>query len=464
MAVKTDKDLSEFHKAAWLKAMSAMQLRNYGYAVQLLQSVLRTNPDFLDGRKLLRKAAIAKNAGKKGILGGLSSASFSTMKVQGLLKKDPVAAMDAAEKILENDPLNAQANQLLRDAATAAKIPEVAAFALETIIEGNPKDVKIMHELARHHSQHGRPDKAVEIYNKIIAITPNDLAAIKGGKDASAAFSMQSGGWEREETTYRDLIKNKEEAVSLEQSGRSVRSDEMIDQILSELHAKAEREPGVVDTARQIAELYEQKENFESATDWYTYAASLSGDSDLALVRKACDMRLRQFDIAIEAREAFIAANPAADEAKQFAEELATMKAQRAEILLAEARTRVERNPTDFQFRFELGEILFNTGKFQEAIPDLQKARQNPNTRTRAMSLLGQCFMARSMFDLAAKTLADAASELSAMDNTKKDIVYNLGLVYEKMGDKEKCVAHMKQIYEVDYGYRDVAARVEGSY
>ncbi len=464
MAVKTEKDLPEFHKAAWLKAVSAMQLRNYGYAVQLLQSVLKSNPDFLDGRKLLRKAGISKNAGKKGILSGLSSASFSTMKVQGLLKKDPVAALDAAEKILENDPHNAQANQLLRDAALAANLPEVAAFALQTIIEGSPKDTKTMHELARHFLQHGQPDKAVEIYTKITEITPNDLAALKGGKDAAAAHSMQSGGWEREDATYRDLIKNKEEAISLEQKGRIVRSEEMIDQQLAELHAKAEANPGVVDTARRIAELYEQKENFETATEWFAYAASLSGDSDLALVRKAADMRLKQFDMAIEAREAYIAANPGTDEAKQFEEELVTIKAQKAEIVLAEARSRVERNPTDLQFRFELGEILVSTGKFQEAIPDLQKARQNPNVRIRAMSLLGQCFMARSMFDLAAKTLEDAASELTAMDNVKKDIVYNLGLVYEKMGDKEKCIAKMKQIYEVDYGYRDVAARVEGSY
>ena len=50
------------------------------------------------------------------------------------------------------------------------------------------------------------------------------------------------------------------------------------------------------------------------------------------------------------------------------------------------------------------------------------------------------------------------------MDEMKKEIVYNLGLVYERMGDVEKALACMKQIYEVDYGYRDVAQRVESSY
>jgi hypothetical protein len=50
------------------------------------------------------------------------------------------------------------------------------------------------------------------------------------------------------------------------------------------------------------------------------------------------------------------------------------------------------------------------------------------------------------------------------MDAMKKEIVYNLGLIYERMAESDKSLACMKQIYEVDYGYRDVAGRVESSY
>lgn len=304
----------------------------------------------------------------------------------------------------------------------------------------------------------------MDIYNKITEITPNDLAAIKGGKDASAAASMQKGGWEREGSTYRDLLKDEDQAVTLEQQSRVVRSDDMIDQLLEGLRARIEREPDSVDAARKIAELCEQKEDLESASSWYTYAASLTGNSDQALVRKAADLRLKQFDIAIKAREEFIEANPESEEATQYKTELETLAAQRGELLLEEANRRVERNPTDLQFRYELGEILVSLHRYQEAIPELQKARMNPNARIRSMCLLGQCFTARAMYDLAAKTLSDAVSELTLMDAVKKDVVYNLGLVFEKMGDKEKSIACMKQIYEIDYGYRDVAARVEGSY
>jgi len=68
------------------------------------------------------------------------------------------------------------------------------------------------------------------------------------------------------------------------------------------------------------------------------------------------------------------------------------------------------------------------------------------------------------MLDLAMKQFKEAAKEILTMDGTKKEIVYNLGIVYEKMGEREGSLNCMKQIYEADYGYKDVADRVERSY
>jgi len=461
MAVKTEKDLTEGNRATWLKALSAMQLKNYGYTIQLTQALLKNEPAFLTGRQVVRKAAIAKSGGKKS---GMSTASFSLMKVQGMVKKDPLAAIDAIEKILESEPYNQQANLLLRDAAKAADLPEVATFALETIVEGSPRDVKMLHELARHYTESGDADRAVEVYNRIVDLNPADLVAIKGGKDASARASMQKGGWERQDATYRDLIKDKEAAVSMEQQSRVVRSDEMIDQQLAEYGKRYEETPESIDVTRKIAELYEQKGDIANAITWYSYTAGLTNNSDASLVRKAKDLQIRQYDTSITEYQAFIAANPDAEETKPYIEQLTEIKRLRAEFSLDEARRRVERNPTDLNFRFELGEILVNTGNYKDAIQELQKARQNPSARLRAISLLGKCFVERGMLDLAARTLEEAVAELTGMDPTKKDIVYNLGIVYEKMGDKDRYLSNMKQIYEVDYGYRDVAERVESSY
>ena len=183
------------------------------------------------------------------------------------------------------------------------------------------------------------------------------------------------------------------------------------------------------------------------------------------MVRKISDLGVKQTEREIAALEEAVASN--AGDSMALAEKqttLAAAKKRRAEMLIDEARKRVERNPTDLQFRFELGENLMDAGHFREALPELQRARQNPNARLRAMNALGRCYRELGMFDLAGKQLEEAAREIGTMDATKKEIVYNLGLVYEQMGDREKSLGCMKQIYEADYGYKDVAARVESSY
>ena len=107
---------------------------------------------------------------------------------------------------------------------------------------------------------------------------------------------------------------------------------------------------------------------------------------------------------------------------------------------------------------------LLEAGNFGDAITELQKAQQNPNVRLRAMSLLGRCFVQKGMFDMAAARFEAAASEMIAMDVTKKDTLYELGLLYEKMGQKEKYVKCIKEIAEVDYTYKDISERMEKLY
>ena len=114
-----EKDLPDNARALWLKSMHAIEIRNYGYAISLLQAILKDFPQFLDGRKRLRKVEIISSKGKKSFLSGLSTAS---LKGTSMIKKDPKAAMELAEKSLETDPYNPQINHLLKEAAKAAGV------------------------------------------------------------------------------------------------------------------------------------------------------------------------------------------------------------------------------------------------------------------------------------------------------------------------------------------------------
>src|SRR5712692_1741671 len=281
MAVKTEKELNETQRSLWLKAMAAIELRNFGYAISLLQGILKQEPELLTGRQLLRRAEIAKKkAGKKSFF-NISTAAIAVMKAQREIKRRPQGAVEMVEKILEDEPYNRQANLTLKEAAVAAGWPEIGVFALRTLLEENPRDVKLLHELGQLHHQMGESEQEVEIYNRITEIDPLDAAALRLGKDASARASMSSGGWTQAES-YRELIKDKDVAISLEQQSRMQLSGEALEQQIAELEARQKAEPQNIDLARRLGSLCEQKDDIESAIKWYQRAVELTGSTDSA--------------------------------------------------------------------------------------------------------------------------------------------------------------------------------------
>src|SRR5437016_11439132 len=227
MAIKTEKELSEIQRSHWLKAVAAIELRNFGYAISLLQGILKQEPQFLTGRQLLRRTEVTRLKAAKKKFFNVSTASVSVMKAQREMKKDPKRAVELIEKILEDEPYHKQANLALKEAASAAGWLETAVFALQTYLEENPRDTKVLHELARLYHDLGESEREVEIYNRISVIDPADAAAMRLGKDASARDSMKSGGWAAA-ASYRDLIKDKEAAVSLEQQSRMQLTEESL--------------------------------------------------------------------------------------------------------------------------------------------------------------------------------------------------------------------------------------------
>ena len=209
MPVKIEKELGEPLRNLWLKAIAAIELRNLGYAISLLQGILKEEPEFLTGRQLLRRTEVAKHKTRKRALFSISTSAIRIMKAQRELKNNPRRAAEMIEKVLEEEPYNRQANLVLKQAALAAGWPEIAVFALQTLLEENRRDTKVLHELGRLHHELGENEKEVEVYSKVIEIDPADVEADRLGKDASARASIESGGW-AQAGNYRDLIKKKE--------------------------------------------------------------------------------------------------------------------------------------------------------------------------------------------------------------------------------------------------------------
>ena len=454
ITIITERQLAADQQGLWKKALQAVQTKNYKYAVTILKTLVKRSPGFLEGRKVLRACEVksAPEAGRKASLfGGLRMTTT---------RKDPEAVLVNIEDELERDPYSIAANEALCAAANDLGLHEIAAFALETICQGYPNDKKHMHLLANHYIKNEQFAEAADAYRRVLKVDPTDPIAMRGEKDCSARATMKQGNWEGK-GDFRTKMKNANATADLESADKMGLTRAELEARLAQLSEQYAVDSANLPVVKDIASVYEQMEDYANAYSFYAYAYQLSGSADVALNDKAMAMHEKAMRAEIEYYEQVIAADPSNEEAAAY---LAQRKAEIAAAVVADARARVEANPTDAQLQFKLGQALFDAGEFTEAIPALQRARTNPNIRIKSMLMLGKCYHAKKMVDMAIRQLEDADKELLTMDDTKKEVLYMIGVLYEEAGNKEKSIETLKAIYEVDYGYKDVATRVESAY
>jgi tetratricopeptide (TPR) repeat protein len=451
--IVTEAELDAKQQNLWKRGLIAIEQKNWEYAVNMLLPIVKDVPGFLDGRKILRRAEgeICGSGKKFSLGGGMFSGS----------KKDPWEAIaDLEEKVFQKDPFSESGNKQLYELAIKAQFPELASFALETIRMGQPNNTKLMHQLALHYITYEQPEKASEVYSAIVKVDPKDMHAIKGAKDSAARSSILRQGWGGD---FKSSVKNADEQNEIELLNRQGRTKEQTEELLVRFSAKYNEDQSNINHVKAIAQLYEELDDLPNALSFFEYALTLN-PGDVSLQRRTEIMRDKAQDAQIAAIEAWVAAYPDAPEAEEQRQNLVAIKQQRAAALITDAKARVDRNPTDKGIRFDLGQAYFNAGMFTEAIPELQQAKGNPHIRIKAMLLLGRCFERKNMNDLSKSAFMEANKELTIMDNTKKEVLYELAQVCEKMGDKANSLEALKEIYNADYGYKDVAARVESSY
>jgi tetratricopeptide (TPR) repeat protein len=461
MAEKSLNDLTRDLRVLFTKGHDALQRDNFDYAIDLFNQVLAREPGLYECRKELRTAQLRKAGGGGGFMKKMwSSASSSPLVAKGevALRRDPVEALQIAEQILNGDPNNSGAHRLIVKAAATLEMPHTSVLSLEILFRNAPKDKDVGIQLANALAATGEVKRAERILTALQQEMPSDNEVAQALKDISARNTMDEGGYDTladGRGSYRDILRNKEEAVTLEQQNRVEKSEEVADRLIREYETRLRTEATNLKLVRSLAELYAQQKQFDKALAYYERLKSSDLGNDASLDKAITDTVIRKYEFQIAQLD---------PTGPDYPDKLAVLQAEKQAYQLTESQKRVERFPTDLQFRFELGQLYFQAGKISEAIAEFQKAQNNPHRRIASLNYLAQCFAKRKMNDMAARTLQNAIKEKPVLDDEKKELLYNLGSVLENMDKKEEAIEQFKIIYEVDIGYKDVAAKVENYY
>jgi tetratricopeptide (TPR) repeat protein len=460
MAERTIDEIDRKARDLILKGRDAAERANYDYAISLLMNALSIEPDYLPARKLLRGAQTKKFQKSGGLFKKAAVAArygAQMMLAQAQVEKKPTEVMKFAEEVLNEDPTNMTALELLCDAALAAKMFDTAVYAMESVAEANPKKVSVLHKLAAVYTAAHRFDRARDTFDRILEIAPGDVKAKQGIRDAEAARSMKEGKWETA-ATFRDALKNKDEAAALEQASRVIKGTEMIDNLITENEARLATDPENIGILRTLGNLYADKNDYDKAVEYYTRVLELSASADPSLEAKITETISRKFDSYINAYTEALQNDP---NSQELAQQVADLKKQKSDYLLQRAEELVARYPNEPLHHFDLGNLYYNAQRYDDAVREFQLAVKSPKLRIVTLNCLGLCYMAKGVLEIARDQFLKADAEHRAMDNLKKEIIYNLGLTYEATRDHANAYAQFKRIYEVDIGYKDVAARVE---
>lgn len=450
---KTLQQVSPRIRDSYKRAQEALQKNNVDYAVDLLLTVLAAEPELHEVRTELREIQLQEAKGKK-VNHSMTSLQGmgKKMAVTKAIKKDPGSALAAAEELLKIDVLNPAFLDVYSEAAKASGHPGAAAVSLAAILKVDRKNDKLLEKLGHLYILLGDSHRARESFEKLGELRPGDQTVIKWIKDTAAMDTMTKGNWEAE-GDFRGKLKSEEEASALEQSARAQLVGGDLLRMIETQRRKLEAEPENLNLYRPLADSLAKAEMYDEALDVLTRADEKANHADPMIQRAISAVTVQIYDHNIKVLRG------EGDEDGVKAQE-----AEKQAFLLEDAADKVARYPNDLGFKFEYGQLLFQTGELDKAIAQFQQAQRNPQRRIDALYLMGSCFKAKGQLDIAAAQLGKAAEELPSLDDKKMGILYELGEVLEEQGKHDAALEYYKQIYAVDIGYKDISRKIEEGY
>lgn len=439
--------------------------KNPAYVIDICSTILSKYPSCVEVRKILRQAQF-KKYGK-----GSPIAKF-TATIQGMIfsmqagakikKGLALEVMSEAEVMLSNCPVNEGALKTLASAAESLQYWGTVAEAYQAIAQFKPNDEKTLLALADAFVKSKQPDAAMQVCERILRKNPSNGDAQALARSASVIKTMDKGDWEDTNKSATEKQKDAEEALKRAKETSSVNDEETLARMVERLSAQIQTDPENINLYREICGHLRTLKRFDEALDFVRKARQQPlGKGDTTFEKMEQGFLVASMDKRIADLKQKLEENPN-DEATKA--ELAEVQKQEHDIKLENAKQMVERYPNDFNYRYELGMLLFEDGNLDEAIMQFQISQRSPKVRLQSLLGLGRAFTQGKKYDLAVDQLETAKKESKIMNESKKEIIYELGTAYELMGKAEQAFNEFKEIYSADISYRDVAKKINDYY
>jgi tetratricopeptide (TPR) repeat protein len=345
-------------------------------------------------------------------------------------------------EILKSNPADHACLLAMAEACGNLMFVECQAVYLRAALDANPADAEVNRQCGRFAASQGNFDQAIECWRRIARIkglaeeAEREIAQLSVDKTISAGKGLVGRGGNQAAATA-EPAKAGDRRAELMQSVRD--------------------NPADIEGTLELADLFEQDGRIDEAEKLLTRALAASGN-ELKVREHVEDRQLRWAKSKVMIAEQRLAGSDTAENRETVDKLKRAQLRQELEIF----GTRCSRYPENLTWKYELALRLKAAGKFPEAIRHFQEALKDVR-RKGAISLeLGECFQSIKQYPLAMQNYEAAVELLTDRElDLRKRALYRAGVLAAGLKDLDAAQKHLSAVAGLDYGYRDVAERLD---
>lgn len=434
-------------QAAFQAGSGAASKANFDYATEMFEQCVKGDPgNAVYVTNLLGNLVKKYNNNKTGAkLAGMRTAGNKTALKKCELQKDYEGILHNGLEVLKLNPWDVQALFALSAFCRAAEYNECELAYLRVALEGDLKDAESNRRLGEALARQGQFDQAIACFSRVLQAKPGDEDARRQIAHCTVNKTITRGGYEDAE------------------SSQDVKADKLVNQQQSRytpvqlLERAISKDPANLQNYLELSALFEKDEKFAESESVLQRALQAAG-GDLTIRERLEDVQLR-----LARQQLTIAEQRAKEEqTKEAAELFEKLKLELNAKEMEVYRARSERYPQNLGLKYELGLRLAAAGNYAEAIKVLQAARSDTKRKGAVLLRLGDCFQHLKQYKLAMTNYVEALAEITERDpDLRKLALYRAGVLAMGLKDWEAAEKHLTELASLDFGYRDVAQRLD---
>lgn len=439
-------------------AANEVRRKKFKKAASFFVKTLARDPEHVEARKGLRAVALQEFTGKAfnvalSNLGVIFAISLCKMKKK---HKD---GMQRCTEYLAVNPNSPFALRKLIDFAEEEKKKKTMAHTYQVLAEVKPEDADLIVEAADFLSDQGDVElyeKAVTLMAKLCSENPDDTD-LSGERNRIEAKKVVNKLETAE--SQADVLKDKDAAKKLEEESQQIRTADDLERAIERALAREKEEPESARAKEVLADLFFRKGLLVEAIEKFDESIAIDPNNNSVVSRRG-DAVIKQLDNAVKSMEKRLPKLEGA-ELDDTKVRLKEAKKKLREGKFNEFNRRLKINPNDLPTRFDLGVLFYQTKDFDSAIQQFQRSVQDARLSFRSNQYLGHSFKQKKLWDMAIKEFQNASKRPTASGKDRLSVVYETAVCYEMSGRKPEALEVFKSILEKDFGFKDVAARVE---